>query len=306
VAIKFLVVPLCSDSKPLAEVSRCVESYTHQDCYPFDWDLKIVCNTNNAGYYEMIHEAFSEFEVLRTLSNGGNGMGHNSVLDLFKRIYKQNGYTHLIMIDADDIAYPCAFEAIDELLTVAPDVDYMSNMQCSDSVRYHRRPIQSHQQQLQLDRFTWLHSDFNLRRPVSPYLYWDGETCNGGEVTLFVSARAVECGLEHMEIPNIPDDFMHMLRAVKAHVEGKLLFCNTDTNDVYCYIKTNPNGTTNQPDFTFDPKLWPPAERELLTGPTFECLRGFTRQQLPWVTIPQIMMADEKTEFIRPRLLTFP
>jgi hypothetical protein len=78
---------------------------------------------------------------------------------------------------------------------------------------------------------------------------------------------------------------------------------NTDCNDVYVYDKTNPIGTTNQPEFVFSPDRWPEAERQLLRGNTFECLRDFNRQQLPWVTIPQIMSPEEKIDFVKANLI---
>jgi len=296
--VKALVVPLCSTTVSEEELLRCVNSVVDQEYHPFDWDLKVVCNTNDDDYYNGIKGAVKNFEVVKTKSNGGNGMGHNSVLDLYKSMYKKENYTHLIMIDGDDFYYPCAFESIGDLNQIV-DFDYLSNMQITDSVRCH----ETQQPHKEVIPGAWLHSYFNFRSPIPSYTYWDGHNCTGGEVTLAISSRAVECDLKHLEVPNIPDDFTHMLWALKAHVEGKLLFVNTDCNDVYVYDKTNPIGTTNQPEFVFSPDQWPEAERQLLRGNTFNCLRDFNRQQLPWVTIPQIMSPDEKVDFVRSKLI---
>ena len=97
--MKALVVSLCSTTVSEEELLRCVNSVVDQEYHPFEWDLKVVCNTNDDDYYNGIKGAVKDFEVVKTKSNGGNGMGHNSVLDLYKSLYKKEDYTHLIMID---------------------------------------------------------------------------------------------------------------------------------------------------------------------------------------------------------------
>ena len=134
--MKVLVVPLCSTTVSKEELLRCVNSVIDQEYHPFEWDMKVVCNTNDDNYYNEINGAVKDFEVVKTESNGGNGMGHNSVLDLYKSLYQKENYTHLIMVDGDDFYYPCAFECIDDIHQIL-DFDYLSNMQVTDSVRCH-------------------------------------------------------------------------------------------------------------------------------------------------------------------------
>lgn len=302
--MKVLIGVLCSESVSSAEVVRCVRSVYEQESHPFDYRVRVICNTNDSRYTETITAALqdampdSDWCVFETASNGGNGMGHNSVMDHYKQWHEDESWTHLMMIDGDDFYYPCAFECIDEIYSLV-EFDYLSNMQFTDSIRVH----ETHQDHKEVVPGVWLHSDFNRRHPIPSYVYHDGYHCSGGEVTLCVSTRAVMCDLKHMEIPNIPDDFTHMLRALKASVEGKLVYVNTDCNDVYVYDKTNPVGTTNQPSFIFDPDGWPEAERELLRGNTFASIRGLNRQSLPWVTIPQVMMPEDKIAFVKENLI---
>lgn len=303
---KVLIVPLCSVGVLPQEVDRCIKSIKFQDEINFDWDIKVVCNTNSDEYYQLIKKVVGgSYETIKTPSNGGNGMGHNSVLELFKKVRDTEAFTHLIMIDADDYYYPCAFQAYDDLLRLVPDVDYLSNMQFADSVRRYRGHYPGNQPRMEIAQDIWLHSNFNYRFPITPYVYWDGVNCHGGEVTLLLSANAVECDLKHLETPGIPDDYTHMLWALKAYVEGRIKFVNTDCNDIYIYDKTNPVGTTNQPTFKFNPRDWPAKDRELVCGETFECLRNFTRFNIPWVTIPQIFFPEEKARFILNNLLHF-
>lgn len=299
-----LFVPLCSDNTKTAEIQRCVNSILGQEFHPFDWDLKVVCNTNDPETFLRIKKAVPvHFEVIQTESNGGNGKGHNSVLDLFKNRYRESGFTHLVMIDGDDFYYPSAFECIDELMGIAPWADYMSVGQHADSVRRIEGPVNNPKVVPIVDDI-YLLSDLNFRYPIKPFSYWDGANCPGGEVTLYLTANAVECDLKHLEYPMIPDDYTHMLWAVKAHVKGRMVYCNTDCNDIYVYDKTNPIGTTNQPEFRFQFKDWPADARELVTGQTFECLRNVTRQDLPFVTLPQIGFAEDKVSFIRDNLIS--
>ncbi len=288
-----LVMPLCSEGISPAEVLRCVESVEKkQDYYPFLFSVRIMVNTNSEEYYKSIRDL--GYPCFRSDSNGGNGRGHNCVLDYFRIEHEREGWSHLTMIDADDYLYPSAFEALDDIANVC-DFDYLSNMQITDSVRTH----ETQQTHLEVTPGVWLHSNFNRRYAIPDYKYYDGHNCTGGEVTLCLSAKAVMCNLRHMEVPMIPDDFMHMLRALKAHVEGKLLFVNTDCNDVYVYDKSRDSSTTNQREFVFNPDQWPAEERSLLRGPVFRQLLGFSRQQLPWVTIPQLMDPDDKVAYIK-------
>lgn len=297
--MKFLVAPLCSDLTKPEEVVRCINSVRDQEEHPFDWDIKVVANTNDDEYAESIRTAVGDFEVVQTESNGGNGMGHNSVLQLFRDRYREEGYTHLIMVDADDFYYPCAFQAIDDLLILDPDIDYCGVGTNADSVR--RGTGHS---SIELIPGIHLHSNFNRRYPIPMNVLHDGQSCPGGEVTLFVSANAVEQDLWHMEWPMIPDDHTHMLWAMKHHVLGNLKYVSTDTTDIYVYDKTRPTGTTNQPTFKFNPADWPAEAREYLFG-NFADIVGITKGHLPFLTLPPIFFPGEKCDFVRDQLLFF-
>ena len=300
--MKFLIAPLCSDLTKPEEVQRCVKSILSQDDFPFDFAIKIVCNTNDPEYYLKIKNAVGvHHEVVQTESNGGNGMGHNSVLQLFRERCDIEGYTHLIMIDGDDFLYPSAFEAINDLLMLDPDIDYCGVGMNADSVRRGSSPNGS---SMLVQPGIHLHSNFNNRYPIPMNPIYAGieNGCPGGEVTLFLSAKAVECDLLHLEYPMIPDDFTHMLWAVKHHVMGNLKYVSTDITDVYVYDKTNSVGTTNQAEFKFDPRLWP-AEAVEYVRTNFADIVGITRGHLPFLTLPPIMFPGEKADFVRDNLL---
>ena len=302
--MKFLVAPLCSDLTKPEEVVRCINSVRDQEEHPFDWDIKVVANTNDDEYAESIRTAVGDVEVVQTESNGGNGMGHNSVLQLFRDRYREEGYTHLIMIDADDALYPCAFEVIDNLLILDPGIDYCGVGSNADSVRRgtHPQPGRS----IELVPGIHLHSNFNYRYPIPMNPIYAGieNGCPGGEVTLFVSANAVERDLYHLEWPMIPDDFTHLLWAMKHHLLGNLRYVSTDTTDVYLYDKTNSVGTTNQPEFKFDPRQWPAAAVEYVRT-NFSDIVGVTRGHFPFLTLPPVMFPGEKVDWARDQLLFF-
>jgi len=302
--VKFLIAPLCSDLTRPLEVTRCVNSIRDQEEHPFEWDVKVVCNTNDDAYHKTIDDIISEHEVIRTESNGGNGMGHNSVLQLFRDRYRDEGYTHLIMIDADDLLYPCAFEVISDILMLAPETDYCGVGSNADSVR--RGPSGNPNGSIELIPGIHLHSNFNWKYPVPTYPIYAGieNGCPGGEVTLFVSANAVERDLHHLEYPMIPDDFTHMLWGIKHHLLGNLQYVSTDTTDIYVYDKTNSVGTTNQPEFKFDPKQWP-AEAVDYVRDNFSDIVGVTRAHLPFLTLPPVLFPGEKCDFVRDQLLFF-
>jgi len=299
--MKFLIVPLCSDQNHPLEVVRCIQSITDQYEKPFDIDIKVVANTNDPDYTKRVQVAIGDdYEVIQSESNGGNGKGHNSVLKLFRDTYVKEGYTHLIMIDGDDYFYPCAFEAIDELLMLDPDIDYCGVGSNADSVR--RGPSPDGRSML-VRPGIHLHSNFNNRSPIPMNPLYDGQACPGGEVTLFLSAKAVECDLIHLEYPMIPDDFTHLLWAVKHHVMGNLKYVSTDCNDIYVYDKTTDHGVTNDPNFKFAPYQWPDGAWQYVLD-NFADIVGITRGHMPFITIPQIMYPGEKRDFVDDQTMT--
>ena len=96
------------------------------------YTIVIVVNSLNPDYYNDVCKKFKtiDVEIIQTVSNGKPGMGHNSILEIFKN---KNTYDYLIPIDGDDFLYPYALHQLSKILIYNPTVvvggneDYICN-----------------------------------------------------------------------------------------------------------------------------------------------------------------------------------
>ena len=96
------------------------------------YKIIIVVNSLDTSYYTAVCNTFKNInvEIVETLSNGKPGMGHNSVIDIFKN---NTDCDYLIPIDGDDFLYPYALYQLSKILIYQPTVvvgsneDYISN-----------------------------------------------------------------------------------------------------------------------------------------------------------------------------------
>ena len=81
---KFLLCILTSSNEKLLKVSY--NSALNQVNHNLDYTIIIVVNSLNTSYYNSVCEEFKniDVEIIQTVSNGKPGMGHNSVINLFK------------------------------------------------------------------------------------------------------------------------------------------------------------------------------------------------------------------------------
>ena len=109
---KFLLCILTSSNEKLLKVSY--NSALNQINHNLDYTIVIVVNSLNKSYYSEVCKEFEDInvEIIETISNGKPGMGHNSCINLFK-IRKE--YNYMIMIDGDDLFYPCGDAAFNNL-----------------------------------------------------------------------------------------------------------------------------------------------------------------------------------------------
>ena len=114
--MKLLILLLTSSKYDL--LLRCIESIKKQD-YKLDYDIKIVVNTKKDDYYKHVKENITDYEVIRTESNGHPGKGHNSLYTVFN---ERSEYDYMLPMDGDDMLYPCAFSQLSKFLIHQPDL----------------------------------------------------------------------------------------------------------------------------------------------------------------------------------------
>jgi len=133
--MKILSIILTSSKYKL--LLRCVNSVINQ--YPVDFEYTIVINVNttNDEYFNKVKTEIpllykNNISIIRTESNGYPGKGHNSCFEIFKT---NPTFDYLLMIDGDDMYYPCAFQRFGKFLKKYPDMDLL-HMMLNDRVHF--------------------------------------------------------------------------------------------------------------------------------------------------------------------------
>ena len=294
---KLAVFVLTYHNHTKEQLERCLWSIEQQD--GVDFEPFIVVNSTDETYYPKVKEWFgNDYAIVETESDGYTGKGTNSVHDYYKTM---SGFSHMCIIDGDDYYYPMAFDLLNQIHEKS-NFDFLSGMAHHvDSLRTHPpgdgRPV------IPYDENRWVWSFVDNRVPVHPYLFWDGQRIPGGEVTLCLSNRAVECNLKCLEGANRVDDYFYMLNAIIAHQNKEFVFVSTDCNDIYIYDCTGESITQGKHD-DFDPTLgWPYDKNGLVLSEVkkseYEVLEGITRQHLPYVTMPQVWSEKQKAEYLK-------
>jgi hypothetical protein len=333
---KALVCSLASHAISNERTIRSVRSILNQkECY-FDFDIKVVTNSLKDEYHGEVVDAFKKvdlfdhpkIEIVKTESNGTNGRGHNSLVELFG---KNEKYSHLMYLDSDDFYYPTAFKAIAILAEKEPfDVlncigvigvedpksprGYVDGGQGCDELNMFPN---MERDRVQLKENLWLWSSAHKRYKIFPWIYWNGIQCPGGERTVCVSRAAAEQDIGWIEGrtadgPLECDDYGHMINCLYNHVKGKIRFVNTDCNDIYIYDQTNL--TSIRQDRTaedshlhkadkFDPELGWPFDKEgivkkYIQDEKYHCLDKLTRENFPYVTIDSLMTIQDKVNYV--------
>jgi len=297
---KLAVYVLTYHKHTQTHLNRCFWSIDNQPT-TINYDVVVNYNSTDKEYFTTLADFIPEdYTLIDTESDGFTGKGTNSCLEHYLKNYEERGWTHMCIIDGDDYYYPMAFDLLNEIHEKS-GFDFLSGMAHHvDSLR----PIPPHRSDPRRvypyipKRWVW--SFVENRLPVFPYLFWNGETIPGGEVTLCMSTKAVKADICALEGENRVDDYFFMLKAIMAHLRRELNFVSTDCNDIYIYDCTQEGITRGNDDFD-EEKGWPFDKAGLvyseLNKDEYKILTGITRQHLPYVTMPQIWSEKEKCEF---------
>jgi hypothetical protein len=295
------VVPLVSPSVSIEHLERCIWSVETQDPVPFDFDIVIVVNSLDEDYSKQIQNRFGdEYDVFITESNGKSGMGHNARYDVYREIYKEREFTHVMPIDGDDYYYPVAFQCVNELEKKSR-FDFLSGS-CPfvDTIR--PAPPNDGRPKIEIGDGTFLWSFLHHRTPVTPSIYWNGDVCPGGEPPLCLSNKAIDCNFRYLDSVGLADDYPHLCQAIIAYLNGDINFVGTDCNDIYVYDCLD-DGSSSRKSQDLDPeKGWPfdragELEKEIKKQ-KYHILEGVTRQDLPYATLSQVWSESEKKQYI--------
>jgi len=129
---KFLLCILTSSNEKLVRVSY--ESALNQNNHNLDYTIIIVVNSLNTEYYQDVCKEFKDIdiEIIQTESNGKPGMGHNSVIEVFK---KRLQFDYMLLLDGDDFLYPSALEQLEKCFKSEEHID-MITLKSTDKLKY--------------------------------------------------------------------------------------------------------------------------------------------------------------------------
>tara|TARA_B110000211_G_scaffold147189_1_gene167674 strand:+ start:4434 stop:5354 length:921 start_codon:yes stop_codon:yes gene_type:complete len=296
------VMPLASPSVSISHLERCVWSIEAQNSVEFDHDIVVVVNSLDDEYTSQVKATFSEYDVFDTASNGKSGKGHNARYDVYRDIYKDRDYTHVMGIDGDDYYYPMALDCVKKIHDES-NFDYLSGT-CPfvDTVRRNPPADLDPRINFQIADGIYIHSFFDQRFGLPSKILWDGQTCLGGEPPLCLSNKAVECELRYLDDIGLADDYPFLCQGVAAHLRDEMKFVGTDCNDIYVYDCLDDQSSSRQ-EHSLDPnKGWPFdadgfLEKEIQKE-IYQILSGVKTSDLPFVSLPQIWDGQKKGEYV--------
>ena len=243
--MKFLVLILTSSKIKL--LRRCLDSVLKQRPVNFEYDIKIIVNTLNESYYGKVLETINDedVEIIRTESNGHPGMGHNSCLTVFNKFEE---YSHMSMIDGDDMLYPTALQQYEKILNKEPELDLL-HLMLNDRVHFDNKENYNY---IPLKFNYKLISSFTANENWWAYQGTNSPLTNKLQDTktpsriLLVSRGVFKATLpiRYSEKLTLYDDFVTFFSFYEAELKGEIkTFATSDTN-IYLYNSLNDNSAS--------------------------------------------------------------
>ena len=143
-----------------------------------------------------------------------------------------------------------------------------------------------------------------VRLGVSEYEYWNGDTCPGAAPILCLSAKALALeNFRYTDEIGLAADYPFLCRGIASYLKEEMEFVTTDCNDIYVYDCTKDDSASRRKVSDLDPvKGWPFDKDGLLEKEIqkeeFHILKGITRLDLPYATLPQQMNNSEKIDWV--------
>ena len=237
--MKLLVLILTSSKIKL--LKRAIKSVENQfKVSLFSYELKIVVNTLNDEYYKEVVKTIKNIEIIRTESNGSPGKGHNSCLKIFQ---DREEYTHMTMLDGDDLFYPSAFQQFEKMLIKEPKLDLV-HLLLNDKVHYSNP-----------DKFNCKKLKFNLKlisafrsndnwwkivNTKNPFIEKIEDTKTPSRIIL-VSRKIFYTSLpiKYSEEMKLYDDMLAFVSFYDAQLKGEINTFSTSETNIYCYNALN-------------------------------------------------------------------
>ena len=287
--MKVLSIILTSSKYKL--LLRCINSVINQYPVNFDYDIIINVNTKNEEYFKKVNKEIpklyknSNLIIIRTESNGYPGKGHNSCLNIFKNNKK---YDYLLMIDGDDMYYPCAFQRFEQFVNKYPDIDLL-HMMLNDRVHFSNKECFNYKN-LALnyklisafeDNKNWWYT----HQMDSPFIGLLSENKTPSRIIL-CSRKIFETTIpiEYSEDIKLYDDYIAFLSFYEAQLRKELNTYSCADTYIYLYNSLNDESASYKfKDKKYEQEVW---EREK-TKYTHVLKDNWNIKNLPYAIINQ-------------------
>ena len=214
-----------------------------QKIYGIDWDIFIIVNTINDDYYYKLLDEYPEENIVRTVSNGKPGKGHNSVLDFFK---KKDNYDYLFMLDGDDFLYPSALRHIESY--IASNNPEILMLMYHDTLSYILQAKNT--PHMVINNKVYLL--YNIIKPdseswhtakgINPFQNPIFQMNTMGRLILF-SRESIKYNIRYDEECSLYDDFYPAMQVLELAYLNKNII-RTDDSDIYVYNALNESSAT--------------------------------------------------------------
>ena len=297
---RLAVYVLVNDKHEKDEIERCLWSISNQ---PTEIDVDVVVNyyaADDKGFEKTKEIVPEEYTLVKTKSKGFLGNATNSCLKHYRENQKDNKWSHMCIINANDYYYPMAFDLLFEIEKKS-NFDYLSGMAHHvDTLR----PLPPHRDDPRkvypYQPKRWLWSFVDNRLPVFPFVFWDDGNLYGEDFPLCLSTKAVNTKIKTLEGDHDVSNYFLTIEAILQHLDDKLNFVSTDCNEIYVLDYTE---ETKFDASKYDEERGYPFDSNGLVHSSindekYKALTGVTRQYLPYVTMPQVWSQREKCEFV--------
>jgi glycosyltransferase involved in cell wall biosynthesis len=243
--INVLVIPLTSSKIHLLE--RCLNSIRTQFSVNFKYEIRIIVNTLKDQYYkEVLRKYSNEFKIIRTKSCGLPGMGHNSCLKYFKT---QKDFTHMFLIDGDDMYYPCAFQRFEQVFKKKPNIDLL-HLMLNDRIHFlNQENFNSYKLKFKLQLISAFDKSENwwekikLKNPLKLKVH----ECKTPSRILLASRNIFNTSIpiEYDEELTLYDDMITFFSFYEAELKKEIECYSTSDTYIYLYNSLNDDSATH-------------------------------------------------------------
>lgn len=274
-------------------LKEAVNSILHQKDTHIDYTVVIIVNTLSDEYYKEVLSYFTLIKVVRTLSNGRPGKGHNSVLDYFKN---NPQFDYLIPIDGDDLLYPYALTYIEQYITASTPTDILMLMY-TDIIHQHTKFIKKNSPVIRINNqgyLSWNMYNKNARKQIldswyiersrSPFTYNVSELQTPCRVVL-LSRAAIQNDLYYNEDCVAFDDFIAIMKIYELLYTSSLQIMQTDYSGIILYNRLDHDSVCQK----FTDRLHEEENKRFqqIIQDKFTHIREWDIHKIPYINMPE-------------------